>query len=248
MRRTIIVVAVMALVLGAAGAAEAGTVHLGIAVDASGSILNSEFQTVRTGLGDAIAAAEWGGGTYQLSIIMFGDGVRFVYDGAINNANKVAVGATVSAMNRSGLENYTNMGTGILYLNSLVDFSDPINDTHIYNVITDGYPNPSTQANLAISARNAAISAGLDELSSEYIGNVGETGYNFMLNSLVFPNAAPAPPYDPGFIVAVDYNTLRAALDSKLLAVTGVPLPSAAWLGLMMLGGLGAARLRRRRK
>ena len=225
--------------------AQGSIIQLGFLIDDSGSIGSGNFSTMKSGIASAFNNVMPTDGSVEVSIVKFSTtAVTVVSPTVVDSA--AALNSIVTAINGMG---YTGGGTcmscGINSLNTLVSGSNNYDPSfkQVYNIATDGVPN-STSA--TITARNAAIALGLDEFDAEFIGSVGSSGYNFLLNSLVYPQPGHlAPPYTPGFVVPVTFANFESAFTAKLGAITG-NVPEPATLALLGIGlvGLGAMRLR----
>jgi hypothetical protein len=232
------------LMVAVAPQAHAVSTQLGFMVDSSGSIGSSNFSTIRSGIANAFNNVLPTDSSVEVTLVRFASSASTIVTPTVidSAATRSAVASAVASMA------YTSGGTcmscAFTTLTGAVSGSnnyDPAGEI-IYNIATDGFPNSQSST---LTARNAAIAAGVDEIDAEFIGSVGSSGYNFLLNQLVYPqpgNVAP-PDFSPGFVTAVSFAGFEDAFTSKLRQVIDVPAP--APLLLMGIGLLGLAFSRR---
>ncbi|MEJ2686757.1 MAG: VWA domain-containing protein, partial [Gammaproteobacteria bacterium] len=201
--------------------------QLGFLVDSSGSIGSTNFGTMRDGIAAAFNAVLPTDGSVEVTLVRFASGATTVVTPTVidSAATRTSVASLVSGMGYTG--GGTAMSAGINTLTSQITASANYvgtgNNDIIYNIATDGAPNSQSAT---IAARNEAINIGLDEFDAEFIGNVGTSGYNFLLNSLVYPQPGhQAPPYSPGFVVPVSFANFESAYQSKLSAIVNPSIP-----------------------
>lgn len=232
------------LSVGVTGGANAGLIQLGVAVDASGSIGSSNFNTVRTGIANAINAIVPTNGSVELTLVRFASYVSTIIGPTvITAANKASIVSTISSMSFTG--GTTGLASAINSLTSQITGSSNFAtaDASIYNIVTDGFPN--SQSN-SIAQRNNAIGAGIDEIDIEFIGS-NTAGYNFMRNSICYPLACDTTSFTPGFIVGVTFDNFQTAFENKLRFVTNQAIPEPGTLALFGLGLVGLSIARRKK-
>jgi hypothetical protein len=237
--------ALFILVFGASSAS-ATYIELGFLIDSSGSIGSGNFSTMRSNIANAFNSVLPIDSSVKVSVVRFATGSTVITNSLLIDSQTAldTLVANISSMSYSG--GSTAMSTGISTLEGLMDYTG---DKQIFNILTDGVPNSTTNT---ISARNSAISAGVDEIDAEFIGSTGSSGYNFLINDIVSPQPGHiAPPYTPGFVAAVNFNNLQDAFESKLVAYTtpsNSTVPEPGTVLLFGFGLIGLAGVRRRSK
>jgi len=242
MKKSLLVMAIAAGSIATAANAQI-TVELELSLlnDVSGSVDGNEFNLVRTayrnvftnpsfyngivGAGNSIAVnyIEWSGANQQNQVV----GWTVINSQASANAFAALVGAAPRSFSGQ-----TAPGSAINFAYPLI-FNNNINSTRqVIDVSGDGTANEG--ANTA-AARDAAIAAGVDQINGLAIGGAAiEAWYNANVrsaNGLVLP--------------AATFAAFEDALRRKIqIEVQGVPLPTAAGMGML---GMGLLTFRRRR-
>jgi uncharacterized protein YegL len=250
-------VAAVALALGAAAPSltSAATIDLGFIIDESGSISSSEFNTIRTGLANAINTLVPIGGanTYRISVVKFDNDAETVVNRILvdSAAARTSVVNAINGMSQEG--GTTNYQAAFSLMQSVLTANNNVLGTAYVNFATDGEPNDpgnNSQAQAAaITARNNLIAAGVDNISIEGIG-VSSSAAAFLQGSICYPAPCDSTlPYNfpaQGFYIGVaNAAGYAAAIGNKIQVVTGqVPEPgSIALFGTMLLGlGFSARR------
>ncbi|MEM3078482.1 MAG: VWA domain-containing protein, partial [Nitrososphaerales archaeon] len=171
--------------------------QIGLCIDGSGSISSSNWNIIKSGIANAVSTLPYD--SIELTIVQFGGTTARVelYPTIITAANVGSVVATINAMSKIG--GTTPMAAGLsLTWNTMHSSPNFATATkQIINIVTDGNPNvpspTSTARSLVTSARNTAVSQGLDELDAEAIGT--NPSINWLRDNVVYPQ--------PGSIAAV---------------------------------------------
>ena len=238
--------------IGAAPVAATPFVQLGILLDSSASIGETDFGTLRSGVASAFSNVLPTDGSVEVTVIRFATGADVIVAPTVIDS-ALALDAVVNQINMMAYTaGSTNMPAAIDLLTAQVMTSPAFGSARlVYNMVTDGVPSlfGVPQDEQTVASRNAAIALGLDEFDAEFIGLTTEPGYEFLLERLVYPQPGhPAPPYTPGFVVPVSIENFEAAFESKLEATVNPPpnpIPEPASLLLLGAGILGLCRRRR---
>jgi hypothetical protein len=228
---------VVALVAG--GHAKADVVQLGFILDSSGSIGSGNWTTIVNGLKDAVNTWIPTNSTYEVSVVRFSSTASLDIDSFLvtDIASRTALSNQIGAL--SFLGGSTDYAAAFSSMqNALFGATELPTSASYVNFATDGVPNSSADG---ITARDALIAAGVDNISIEGIGTGIDTAY--LQGSICYPQACDdTSPYNfptQGFYIGVaDANAYAAAIGNKLQVVTNqVPEPNAlALLGLALLG------------
>lgn len=249
----------MALALAAASLAShaAPTTQLGFLIDASGSIGTTNFNIMKTGYADALAALPTDG-SIEVTVYTFASGtVQVVSPTVIDSvATLNTVIGKVNGMTYTG--GSTDTAAGITAIANAMLTSTNFNTglNSMVNIATDGVPN-STSA--AITAATNARNAGIDSLTAEFIGQTN--GANFLKDLVFSPTKGPctgcgvllpagSTPTDPmttdPWVLPVNsFDDFPTAIKTKVLVATG-QVPEPGVLMLLAVGLVGMAVARRR--
>jgi hypothetical protein len=244
--------AILAVAVGAPNLAKADLFQVGFLLDSSGSITASGWSTITSGLASALPlfVAPSVTDTYELSVMSFSSTTQTIVSPTVITAgNLAALQAAIVAA--PFLNANTNFNLAFTNMTALMNPGASGALASFLNFSTDGVPNEGGGEAGGVTARNAAIAAGIDNISIEGIGSGVNAAY--LTGSICYPTPCTtlAGNYFPthGFYVPVastaDY---AAAVEAKVRVITGqVPEPaSLAVLGSALLG-FGVIRLRRRR-
>lgn len=235
------------------GTSHAARIQLGFALDESGSISGTEWNIIRNGLSSAITLIPvTGADSYFLSVVTFDDNANArISNVQVTAANRASLASTVATMAQGA--GSTNYQAGFSGLNAAMGDESTFDFSYV-NFATDGEPNTcgypnGTSANLAtaqtcgIAARDAMLTAGVDNISIEGIG-VTASNATFLQNSICSPQPCDTTqPFNfpaQGFYIGVANATeYAAAIGNKVRVVTGqTPEP-----GSVALAGLALAAL-----
>ena len=225
-----------AVVLGIAGfttQSEAAPipVELLLAIDASGSIINSDYILQRDAyanvLGSSLITTD---GTIAVGVIQFGANIETVFPLTVigSAAAKNALVAAVTGMNRNTINTgATAIGDAINAAVAMLAGLSHADMNEIIDVSTDG------QSNTGADASVASNTAGGLGIAVNCLGVGGNADCSFNDGE--------------GFdIIAANFAAFQTALEQKIRQETGVPEP--ATLGLVGLGLVGMGLAARRRK
>jgi hypothetical protein len=250
----------VALALGAAMPVQAGVIQLGFVLDRSGSIGQTDWNTIVNGLSTAVGLIPVGGSdTYEVSVVTFSGTATIninsvvVADPAARTALATQIGGLTTAYN-GGTTNYSDalakMNTALTDAVGTTGFTTAGAAAASYvNFATDGEPNPSS-AN-GIAERTTLLANGIDNISIEGIG-ITASAANFLKDSICYPGPCDdASPYNnfptEGFYVGVaNAQGYADAIGNKIRVVTlQVPEPGTMLLLGASLLGFGFARRRK---
>lgn len=243
-------IAVSAVALGmafSAPAANAGVIQLGFIMDSSGSIGSGNWTTIKGALATAVNALVPTDGSYEISVVNFSNiAVTAVSSVLIDSV--AARSAVASAINSMGfLNSTTNMAAAFNAMNTALGSSALTIDHSYVNLATDGVPVGGVDpVGAAITARNALITAGVDNISIEAIGSGVDA--SFLQNDICFPGPCTiAPTFSfPGngfYIPVANAAEYASAIDNKIQIVTQqIPEPGMALMVMLGVVGIAAAR------
>jgi len=219
-------------------------VQLALLLDGSGSVDGAEWGAAVDGVRDAITNCVPHDGTVQLTVIQFGadraweEGGEVIYDpGAVaylvrevvTDANAASLAATVDTTLRAdkiGGASPLHYGIDLAVELMIGESGEHIipGAKQILNICTDGGLDEWYEMKRAPAeaARNAAIAAGVDEISAEGLGDISTgTGSSaeWLLNSIVHPQeGTEAPPFTAGwlYMVGTDSSEVQRAVCEKV--------------------------------
>lgn len=249
--RKVVLGAVLAAIVAMVPAkASAATIQLGFILDRSGSIGSSNWTTIVNGLASAVNTYIPVGGenTYEVSV------VAFASTSTIEIANFLVTDAGARTTLATQIAAIPYTGGGTLYAPAFASMLDALNNTadvaaSYVNFATDGDPSDNAAG---ITARNALIAFGVDNISIEGIGGVSASN---LTTNYCYPGPCDTTaPYNfpaQGFYIGVaNAQGYADAIGNKIQVVTQnpvVPEPGTWTLMCLGLAGVVAARRRARR-
>lgn len=238
----------LSLFVAAPMAQQASTirVQLVIIMDGSGSIRGQDFLTMINGIANAISDPNVvpQNGSIEIGIVQFSGNLRDSATGIAGARTEVpmtvvtpqsieTITTRIREISKGG--GFTPMVAGIRLAAALATGAKARSGARqVFNVISDGQPNLPSPTDLAkqvtLEERDAAVTAGLDQLDTEGIGSVEEDPeFRDFLLQLAWPQPAViAPPFPPnhqnGFVIIVrTFEDLENSLKQKLVATLNEP-------------------------
>ncbi|MFO1025678.1 MAG: vWA domain-containing protein [Acetobacteraceae bacterium] len=244
--------AALTLTVGMTSPAEASLYQVGFLLDSSGSIGAGGWSTITNGLANAIHLFAEAPDQYELSVVSFSTGTATIINKQIvTNANLISLKNAITGA--SWLDSNTNYQAAFNAITSVMDPAHSQAAASYVNFATDGKPNRpfGDPEQDGIDARNAAITAGIDNISVEGIG--GDVNATYLKNSICYPTvcSTSTPPTGfpgKGFYIAIaSVDDYGAAIQTKIKTIINTPEPaSVAVLGSALVGIAALARRRRR--
>jgi len=217
-----VIAALALLVEGQDRSAFAQCTAVCVAMDGSGSISDSDFTLMKSGLSGALrdGSVVPRDGSVHIGFVQFGvsGGARVEVPLTAITSDAVAnnVGDQVDAIVQGN--GGTPMDAAINECTTLIGSACP-GGKQIINIVTDGSPSSATAA---VAARNNAIAAGIDEIDAEAVGQGANVA--FLRDSLVWPEPGyEAPPFSGGgFVIkAATFQDFASAVRAKLQQIVG---------------------------
>ncbi len=196
-------------------------IQMGVIIDGSPSVAQSDFSTIISALSQSIAGRVPDNSRVELTVVQMGGGTGAIEEimptfiDSPSTLSAVAADVANISQNSGGgtaldvaLDRMTELMTGSAF------FQHP-NSRQIINVISDGFPNSTS---LALDARNRALAAGIDAISAELIGSGGLTFLESLVSPQPFTIAPPFPnPFKNGFVAPVSsIGDFGSVIDTKM--------------------------------
>jgi hypothetical protein len=235
MARTVVALAsAAAMMLGVAGKAEAAPipVELVLAIDASGSISNANYDLQKNAYANVLSSGLiTTDGKIAIGVLQFGNGTNIEYGLQVidSQAKKDALVAAINAMTRGSLGAATHIGTAVNVAQGMLAGLDFANGNQVIDVSTDGQVNGGNDLPNAVAAANVAGTV------VNCLGVTASANCNFVNTAANLGGFS---------VTAQDFAAFQGALEKKIAQETGqVPEPT-----LMTLAGLGLVGLVVRRR
>jgi hypothetical protein len=178
----------------------AGTYQVGFLIDESASISTEDWTLMMGGLSSAIGQFVGQPNAYELTVTLFSTDARTIINKQIvTSASLPALRATLQSAAQAAGE--TNLYQGFVDITQAMNPTGGTYSGSYINLATDGEPNlPTPGSNpllQAISARDEAIEAGIDNISIEGIGDLA--GDIFLTDAICYPQTCDTVPPPTGF-------------------------------------------------
>ncbi len=193
-----------------------------IALDGSGSIGGDEFSLMKDGLANAIRdeSVTPQNGSVEISIVQYGADLAQVEvhpTVILGAAAAEEVAGQIEAIEQIGQSTPTDLGIDLCTVLMTNSGQFATAGTQVIDLPTDGAPNDKPAA---VTARENAVAAGVDEVNAEAI-DASTYAIDFLRDQLVYPQPGyDAPPFIPGrggFVIQVsDFGQFAEAMRQKL--------------------------------
>jgi uncharacterized protein YegL len=257
-KRTVLVTISFALLLlgllPSASVAQGPVTQMVLLLDGSGSIDGSDFQIMLDGIAAAVEDPDClpHTGEVELSVIQFSSDAVVEVGPTVINSDQTATDFATDVANITQMEDMTDYQAAFDLARTTITGS-PNFATASFQAInmstdgepTEGTPDPQTGA---INARDAAVSAGVDEIDVEAIG-MTSLATEWIRTNILYPQPGNiAPPFTPGWVIPIpDFQVYASSLCQKFqVVVPPQPEPVEEFVpepGTVMLLGSGLAGL-----
>lgn len=226
---SLIAVLVVVLLIGllpSATMAQGPNTQMVLLIDGSGSIAGSDFQIMLDGIAAAVGDRTClpHNGSVELSVIQFSTVAVLEVGPTVINSTTTATTFANDVANITQLGNNTNYQAAFDLARTTITGSPNFATASFQaiNMSTDGEPTAGSPDPVtgAINARNAAVSAGVDEIDVEAIG-MTSAAVTWIQDNILYPQPGNiAPPFTPGWLVdIVDFQDYASSLCEKFQVV-----------------------------
>jgi len=207
--------------LPSSGAAQGPTTQIVLLLDGSGSIAPANFQIMLNGISAAVADPTCvpHTGLVELSVIQFSTVSTLEVGPTVIDSTATATSFAASVLGITQMVGGTYYGPAFDLARTTITGSPNFATASFQaiNMSTDGSPSDPTPA---ITARDAAIAAGVDEIDVEAIA-MGSSAQTWIQTNILYPQPGNiAPPFTPGWLIPVpDFQVYASSLCEKFQQV-----------------------------
>jgi uncharacterized protein YegL len=230
-KRTVLVTISFAVLLfgllPTASVAQGPSTQMVLLIDGSRSIVGSDFTIMKSGIAAAVADPDClpHDGSVELSVVQFSDVAALEVGPTVIDSTATATTFAAAVAGITQMASSTNYQAGFdLARTTITSSPNFATASHqAINMSTDGQPNQpqGDPQGAAVTARNAAISAGVDEIDVEAI-NMTSPATEWIRTNIVYPGPGYiAPPFTgPGWVITIpDFQTYASSLCKKFQVV-----------------------------
>lgn len=199
-------------------------VELGLAIDVSGSISTANFNLQKNAYinvlnNPSIVPRD---GSVAIGVIAFDDTIHPVFTTTV--ITPATIGSLISALNTNLLDfgGSTAIGDSIAYLSNQLLTNSISSTKQVIDVSTDGDGNVGVNQ---VTASNAAVAAGIEEVNCLGIGAGANCNFNRGTGSFS--------------ITVANFADFQTSLERKIIAETTTGVPEPASMAIMGFGLIG---------